>query len=93
MEAWVLDESGKGLVERQLKTVTVNLERVRQSLEELRDLLPEDRPPADGTVHRWRMDEVELVLELSGEGGVKLLGSATVGVTGGIHVKFKRTGQ
>ena len=64
----MLDESGKGLVERQLKTVTVNLERVRQSLEELRDLLPEDRPPADGTVHRWRMGEVELVLELSGRG-------------------------
>lgn len=92
MEAWVLDEASKGLIDRQLRVVTVNGEKVRAALEELRELLPDDPEPRDGTIQRWRMDEVQLSVELSGEGGVRLLGSATVGLTGGIQVTFKRLG-
>ncbi|MEU7804440.1 hypothetical protein AB0J14_37160 [Micromonospora arborensis] len=90
MDAWVVDEHSKGLVDRQLKTITVNAERVRAALDELQVLLPDDPDPTDGSRRRWRMDEVELTVELTGEGGVKLLGSATVGITGGIRVLFKR---
>ncbi|MGW5576905.1 Pepco domain-containing protein [Micromonospora chokoriensis] len=90
MDAWVVDEHGKGLVDRQLKTITVNAEQVRAALEELQVLLPDDPDPTDGSRRRWRMDEVELTIELTAEGGVKLLGSATVGITGGIRVLFKR---
>ncbi|MFI6234605.1 hypothetical protein ACIBD9_13695 [Micromonospora sp. NPDC050784] len=90
VDAWVIDEHSKGLVDRQLRTITVNAERVRAALEELQVLLPDDPDPTDGSRRRWRMDEVELTVELTGEGGVKLLGSATVGITGGIRVLYKR---
>jgi hypothetical protein len=90
MDAWVVDETSKGFLDRPLRNVKVNMENVRQSLEELRELLPDDPEPQDGTLRRWRMEEVELTVELSGEGSVKLVGSATVGLTGGIKVLFKR---
>jgi len=47
-------------------------------------------PAADGTLQRWRMDEIQLTVEISAEGGINLIGSATVTVTGGIKVTFKR---
>lgn len=90
MEAWVVDENSKGLLDRPLKSVQVHSEKVREALKELRQLLPTDPEPEDGTLHRWRMEEVELTVELTGEGSVKLLGGATVGITGGISVVFKR---
>lgn len=90
MDAWVIDENSKGLLDRPLKTIKVNAGKVREALEELRELLPDQPEPRDGAVRRWRMEEVELTVELSGEGSVKLLGSATVGLTGGIKVLFKR---
>ena len=90
MEALVIDEGSKGIVERQLKSIAVNVDAVRAAIAELRSLLPDDPDPADGIRRRWHLDEVELVLEISGEGGVKLLGSATVGVTGGIKILYKR---
>jgi hypothetical protein len=90
MYALVIDESSKGFVDRQLKVIAINSEKVKQAIEELRDLLPDDPPPTDGTLRRWRMEEVQLTLEISGEGGVTLIGSATVGVSGGINVTYKR---
>ncbi|MEU4237479.1 hypothetical protein [Actinoplanes sp. NPDC026619] len=90
MDAWVVDENAKGLLDRPLKTVKVNADKVSEALTELRQLLPDDPEPADGTVKRWRMDEVELTVEVTGEGSIKLLGGATVGLTGGIKVLFKR---
>lgn len=93
MDAWVIDEESKGLLDRPLKTVKVNAERIRESLAELRELLPDDPEPQDGLVRVWQMDEVELTVEISGEGSVRLLGGATVGLTGGITVRFKRVSE
>jgi hypothetical protein len=90
MDAWVVDENAKGMLDRPLKTVKVNADKVSEALTELRQLLPDDPEPADGSVPRWRMAEVELTVELSAEGEIKLLGGATVGLTGGIKVLFKR---
>lgn len=90
MDAWVVDEQSKGLVDRQLKTITVNKEKIQAALSELQDILPETSTVADGSRRQWRMEEIELTVELTGEGGVKLLGSATIGMTGGITVLFKR---
>jgi hypothetical protein len=90
MDAWVLNEDSKGAVDRQLKRITVNVEKVRSALEELRQLLPDDEPLLDGAVRRWKMADVELTLEISAESGVELIGSASVALTGGIKVRFER---
>jgi hypothetical protein len=90
MDAWVVDESAKGMLDRPLRTVKVNAEKISEALTELRRLLPDTPEPEDGSVPQWRMAEVELTVELSAEGEIKLLGGATVGLTGGIKVRFKR---
>lgn len=90
MEAWVVDYATKSAMSSALKRVTVDAQRVRDALSELRALLPTDDEQPTGRLDQWRMEEVELSLEISAEGGVRLVGSATAGVTGGITVKFAR---
>jgi len=90
MEAWVVDDATKSTLGSTLRKVTVDPESVRAALSELRDLLPTADEQPTGRLEQWRMEEVELSLEISAEGGVHLIGSATVGVTGGITVKFTR---
>lgn len=89
MDALVVDESTKDTLGRHLKTITVNSEKVRDTIRGLMDLLPspDDR---DGTLPSWEMDKVTMTVEITAEGGVKLVGSATVAVTGGIQVTFRR---
>lgn len=38
----------------------------------------------------FKLDEIELVLEVSGEGSVQLVGGVKVGASGGITLKLKR---
>jgi hypothetical protein len=90
MEAWVVDDASKGNLDTLLKKVTVDADKVRAALSGLKALLPTDDEAPTGTLEQWRMEEVQLTLEISGEGGVRLVGSATLGVTGGIKVKFVR---
>jgi hypothetical protein len=90
IEAVVLDEASKGLLDRQLRVIPVDVDKVRKSLEELRGLLPTDSAPRDGTLQRWRLDEVQLSVELATEGGVRLVGSASVALTGCIQLTYKR---
>jgi hypothetical protein len=92
IEVLVLDEGEKGTLDRQLKRIELDseqVEQVRDSLERLRVLLPEDDEPRDGTVERWRMDEIKLSLDVSANGSVVLAG---IGVKAGIQVTFKRQG-
>ena len=89
MEAIVFDDQEvKGLLPAARK-VDIDLAKVKAQLAELQELLPPDPEPTDGTVRPWRMDEIQLTVQLSASGGVMLVG--TVGVTGGIQVTFKRT--
>jgi hypothetical protein len=90
MEAWIVDEQTKGLGSASLRKVEVDPEKVRKELAKLKELLPQDMDRDDGTLQRWNMDEVELTVVISAEGGIQLIGSATVTVTGGIRVVFKR---
>jgi hypothetical protein len=90
MEAWIVDDQTKGLLGASLRKVEVDPAKVQEELAKLKELLPQDPDPDDGTLQRWYMDEVELTVEISAEGGVQLIGSASVTVTGGIHVTFKR---
>jgi hypothetical protein len=90
IQAWVLDEGSKGGVERGLRLIDVDPAEVRAGLERLRRLLPDDDDPRDGSLRRWRMDEVTLSLELSAEAGVRLIGTTNIGVTGAIEVTFRR---
>jgi hypothetical protein len=90
MDALVVDESTKDMLGRQLKTIAVNSEKVREAIRGLMDLLPSPEQNRDGTLPAWEMDKVTMTLEISAEGGVKLVGSATVAVTGGIEVTFRR---
>lgn len=41
-------------------------------------------------VHGFKLDEIELVVEVSGEGSIQLLGGVKVGASGGITLKLKR---
>lgn len=90
MEAWIVDDQTKGLLSATLRKVEVDPAKVQQELTKLKELLPDDPDQNDGTLQRWYMDEVELTVEISAEGGVQLVGSTTVTVTGGIRVTFKR---
>jgi hypothetical protein len=92
LQAWVVDEGSKGIAERQIRLVTINPDLVREGIDRLREMLPIDEPPKDGTPRRWRIAEVQVSLEVSGEGGVRLIGQATVGVTTAIQVTFNRLG-
>lgn len=89
MDAWIVDEQAKGLLSAPLRKVEVDPEKVKGELAKL-ELLPDNPDQDDGTLQLWQMDEIELTVEISAEGGVQLIGSATVTVTGGIHVTFKR---
>lgn len=87
--AVVDDGETKGAFDRQLKRVKVDPETVRDSLQNLRQMLPDDSTPADGTVQRWRMDEVTLSLEVSADGSLLVAG---LGAKASIQVTFKRQG-
>jgi len=90
MDVLVLDDASKDLLSRQLKTISLNSESMKEALSELSNLLPNPEDPLDGTLPVWRMDEVKMTLEVGAEGGLKLVGTATIAVTGGIEVTFRR---
>jgi hypothetical protein len=90
IEAYVVDDStAKGGFGRAMRSIAVDSTSVRAALIELEELLPPDREP-NGTPNTWRVDEVHMTVELKAEGGVRLIGSATVGLTGGIEVVYRR---
>jgi hypothetical protein len=90
MEAWVVDEYSKDPIGRQLKKVSVDADAFRAAFAELTDLLPGIPERNDGTVADWEIEEVKVVLDVTVSGGLALVGTASVGVKGGVEVKFRR---
>jgi len=74
-------------VERELVSTEVLRERVEHFIDQMRGVLANVPEHAD----RFRIEEIELTLEISAKGSVNLLGTGgEVGGTGGITVSFKR---
>lgn len=48
-------------------------------------ILPPPEPNGD-----WQIDEIHLTAEITAEGGLRFLGSATLGARGGVEVVLKR---
>ena len=42
------------------------------------------------TIHNFNLDEIEMSIAISVNGGISLVGSVEAGTTGGINLKFKR---
>ena len=90
MDAWVVDENSKSFSDLAMKAVPLNSEVVKSALQELRTLLPDNPDPKEGKISTWRMEQIELTVELTAEGSVRLLGGVSAGFSGGINVTFKR---
>jgi len=60
-----------------------NLTGFLQSVNQLLSGIPKAMEP-------FKLDEIELAIEVNGEGNIQLIGGVKVGASGGITLKFKR---
>jgi hypothetical protein len=69
---------------------TVDLSALKKSLSDLVAKLAQVMDAAETADSRLRLAEMEVGVELTAEGGVNLIGTATVGLNTSIKLTFKR---
>jgi hypothetical protein len=81
-------ERGLGAVFRPVRLNVKNLgDNLREFVESMNGLV--SRLPQIGDP--FRLDEIELAVEVNAEGNFQLVGGAKAGITGGLTLKLKRT--
>jgi hypothetical protein len=63
---------------------------LRDNLAGFLDAMNEALQGLPQVVQGFKLEEIELVVEVSGEGSIQLLGGVKVGASGGITLKLKR---
>lgn len=79
---------GKKKPERRELPIGVLKENLRKESEKLLAILA-DVPSADG----WNLDEVEVGIDITVEGGVSFIGTATVAAAASLKLHFSRGGK
>ncbi len=81
-------DGAKGLSDPQFVPASV----LKANMEDFIAILEEALDQADKPESKIRLDEIELTVEITGEGKINLLGSGTtVGGKGAVTLKFKRS--
>jgi hypothetical protein len=74
----------KGPVQLSVTVLSENLKKFVESVNTLMAGLPKIGEP-------YRLEEIELTVEVNAEGNVQLIGGVKTGITGGLTLKLKRT--
>jgi hypothetical protein len=81
----------KGLWEaRALSSMQANVDALRESLADEVEKLTTIMSALDKQSSKFRCDEVEISLEVTAEGGFRLIGSASAAATATFSLKFRR---
>lgn len=66
------------------------IEKLKENLNDFTDKISEVLNGIQGKIKNYQLDEIELNVELSASGSIRLIGSVEVGTTGAITLTFKR---
>jgi hypothetical protein len=85
------DVGGKGwLTSGVAAPVALNAELLKNNLRGFVDAFRDALAGMPEFAQGFKLDEIELVVEVTGEGSVQLVGGVKVGARGGITLKLKR---
>ena len=84
------EASAKGLLPSAVAAVKLDPAALQKNLAAFVGAFAAALEPLPPDIHGFRIDEIEIVVEISGEGSVQLVGGVKVGASGGITLKLKR---
>ncbi len=83
-------EGARGLLNRMPAPVVMNVETLKNSLTDFLQSINQLLAGIPTVTAPFKLDEIELSVEVSAEGSIQLVGGVKVGATGGITLKLKR---
>jgi hypothetical protein len=86
-----IDEKGvRGIFGPNPGPVQLNTELLRANLANFIETINEMLSKIPRVTEPFKLDEIELTVEINGEGNIQLIGGLKVGASGGITLKMKR---
>lgn len=90
-DASVSDKNAKGFFSQGVTApIALKTDVLRDNLAGFIGAMNEALQGIPQLVEGFKLDEIELVVEVNGEGSIQLLGGVKVGASGGITLKLKR---
>ncbi len=82
---------GKGLLSTGVKApIKLNAEALRNNLTDFIQAISETIKGLPALADPYKLEEIELVVEVNAEGSIQLVGGVKVGASGGITLKLRR---
>jgi hypothetical protein len=83
-------KAGKGLLDRGRQPMSLETTELKQNLKTFLDSINEVLSGVPKLPEPFKLDEIELTVEVNGEGSIQLIGGMKVGATGAITLRLKR---
>jgi len=83
-------KGGKGLLDRGPQPLSLETTKLKENLKAFLDSINEMLSGIPKLTEPFKLDEIELTVEVNGEGSIQLIGGMKVGATGGITLRLKR---
>jgi hypothetical protein len=83
-------KGAKGLLDSSPQPISLGTTRLKENLKTFMDSISEVLSGVPKATGGFTLDEIEVTVEVNGEGSLQLIGGMKVGASGGITLRLKR---